>query len=163
MSPLPLADLIDWTSVVADEVRQGCYDIHADPRDRWHVRLLQDERVDVWLISWTTDQGTQMHDHGGSAGAFTVVSGELSEIVWDAATGQPIERAVGAGDAVSFGDAYVHDVRNVRAKTAVSVHAYSPPLTHMNFYDVIDGELAPLVKIWTDDPEVAMPDMRAAS
>ena len=68
-----------------------------------------------------------------------------------------------AGDAVAFGGSYVHDVLNVRTQTAVSVHAYSPPLTHMNFYDVVDGQLTTLAKIWTDDPEVATPDLRAAS
>src|SRR5690242_9462994 len=107
-SPLSVRRGVPWIHEAAAhrrpdrvDVRQGRYDIHADPHDRWHVRLLQDERVDVWLISWTTDQGTQMHDHGGSAGAFTVVSGELSEVVWDVVTGRPTERGVRAGDSVS--------------------------------------------------------------
>ena len=163
VEPLPLTERLEWTAVVAEEVRRGRHDIHADPDDRWHVRLLRDERVDVWLISWTTDQGTQLHDHGGSLGAYTVVSGELSEARWDPVTAQLTEQVVAAGDAVAFGTSYVHDVRNIRSTTAVSVHAYSPPLTHMNFYDVLDGELTPLAKIWTDDPEVAIPDLRAAS
>lgn len=163
MNPLPIADLLEWTSVVAEEVRQGRHDVHADPDERWHVRLFQDDHVDVWLISWTTDQGTQMHDHGGSIGAFSVVSGELSEVSWDPVSGQLVERGVSAGDAVAFGASYIHDVRNVRTPTAVSVHAYSPPLTHMNFYDVVDGELTTLARIWTDDPEVAIPDLQAAS
>ena len=163
VEPLPLTELLEWTAVVAEEVRRGRHDIHADPDERWHVRLLRDERVDVWLISWTTDQGTQLHDHGGSLGAYTVVSGELSEARWDPVTAQLTDQVVAAGDAVAFGTSYVHDVRNIRSTTAVSVHAYSPPLTHMNFYDVLDGELTPLAKIWTDDPEVAIPDLRAAS
>ena len=163
VEPLSLTELLEWTAVVAEEVRRGRHDIHADPDERWHVRLLRDERVDVWLISWTTDQGTQLHDHGGSLGAYTVVSGELSEARWDPVTAQLTEQVVAAGDAVAFGASYVHDVRNIRSTTAVSVHAYSPPLAHMNFYDVLDGELTPLAKIWTDDPEVAIPDLRAAS
>ncbi len=163
MEPLPLDEVLEWTSVVAEDVRLGLHDVHADPDERWHVRLLRDDRIDVWLISWTTDQGTQLHDHGGSIGAYTVVSGELSEASWDPLTGELTERGVTAGDAVAFGDSFVHDVRNVRTRTAVSVHAYSPPLTHMNFYDVVDGELTSLAKIWTDDPEVAVPDLRAAS
>jgi hypothetical protein len=163
VEPLPLTELLEWTAVVAEEVRRGRHDVHADPDERWHVRLLRDERVDVWLISWTTDQGTQLHDHGGSVGAYTVVSGALSEAQWDPVTAQLTEHVFAAGDAVAFGTSYVHDVRNIRSTTAVSVHAYSPPLTHMNFYDVLDGELTPLAKIWTDDPEVAIPDLRAAS
>jgi hypothetical protein len=163
MNPLPIADLLEWTAIVADEVRLGRHDVHADPAERWHVRLFQDDHVDVWLISWTTEQATQMHDHGGSAGAFTVVSGELSEAVWDPTVASVVERTVSTGDAVAFGTSYVHDVRNIATETAVSVHAYSPPLTAMSFYDVVNGELEPLAKIWTDDPEVSVPDLRAAS
>jgi hypothetical protein len=148
---------------VADDVRAGLYAVEADADDRWHVRLHRDDDVDVWLISWTTDQGTQLHDHGGSLGAYTVVTGELSEASWDPITGQLTEQGVAAGDAVAFGRSYVHDVRNIATETAVSVHAYSPPLTAMSFYDVVNGELEPLAKIWTDDPEVSVPDLRAAS
>lgn len=163
MKPLPIDELLEWTAVVADEVRNGLHDVHADPAERWHVRLMCDDRVDVWLISWTTDQGTQLHDHGGSLGAYTVVSGELDEVAWDPISGELVDQTVAAGDAVAFGHAYTHDVRNVHSETAVSVHAYSPPLTHMNFYDVVDGKLERLARIWTDDPEVAVPDLRAAS
>jgi predicted metal-dependent enzyme (double-stranded beta helix superfamily) len=163
MNALPIADLLEWTAVIAEEVRQGRHDVHADPEERWHVRLLCDDRVDVWLISWTPDQGTQLHDHGGSAGAYTVVTGELSEASWDPVAGRLSERVVAAGDAVAFDPSYVHDVRNLGSETAVSVHAYSPPLSQMSFYDVADGRLTPLAKIWTDDPEVAIPDLRAAS
>ena len=116
MKPLPIAELLEWTAVVAEEVRSGRHDVHADPDERWHVRLLRDDRVDVWLISWTTDQGTQLHDHGGSLGAYTVVTGELSEAPGIRRSGQLVERAVSAGDAVAFGTSYVHDVRNVRTK-----------------------------------------------
>jgi hypothetical protein len=54
-------------------------------------------------------------------------------------------------------------VRNLGSETAVSVHVYSPPLTHMNFFDVVEDELLPLTKIWTDDPEVAVPKLEVAS
>jgi predicted metal-dependent enzyme (double-stranded beta helix superfamily) len=163
MNPLPIPELLEWTAMVAEEVRDGRYDVHADPEERWHVRLFQDERVDVWLISWTPDQGTQLHDHGGSAGAYTVVSGELSETAWDPVSCRMLEHPVVAGDEVAFGSAYVHDVRNLGTETAVSVHIYSPPLAHMNFYDVINGRLTRLAKVWTDDPEVAVPNMEVAS
>ena len=82
IAPMPLADLVALTSSVADDVRAGLYEVHADEQNRWHVRLLCDDQVDVWLISWTQEQGTQLHDHGWSSGAFTVVSGTLTEAVW---------------------------------------------------------------------------------
>ena len=35
----------------------------------------------VWLLTWLPGQGTPLHDHGGSAGAFAVVRGTLHERV----------------------------------------------------------------------------------
>ena len=35
----------------------------------------------VWLLSWLPQQGTPLHDHGTSAGAFSVVRGTLTERV----------------------------------------------------------------------------------
>jgi len=163
VAPLSLADLAALTREVADDVRAGLYEVHADTESRWHVRLRCDDQVDVWLISWTEDQGTQLHDHGGSSGAFTVVSGTLSEAVWAPGAAALTESARADGDSVVFGEHYVHDVRNVDTKTAVSVHAYSPPLTQMNYYDVDGGQLTKLASVWTDDPEAPAPDLRAAS
>src|SRR3954453_6191588 len=33
----------------------------------------------VWLLSWLPDQGTPLHDHGSSAGAFAGGRGRLTE------------------------------------------------------------------------------------
>lgn len=155
---LSLAELIDLTRSVADDVAAGLYAVHSDEHERWHIRLFRDSTVDIWLISWTTDQGTQFHDHGGSAGAFTVVAGQLSEASVAQGSGRAVEQQRQTGESVAFGPRYVHDVRNVETQTAISVHAYSPPLQQMNFYDLDDtGTLIKLAHIWTDDPEEPAP------
>ncbi len=56
---------------------------------------------------------------------------------------------------MAFGAHYVHDVRNISDAPAVSVHAYSPPLTTMTYYDLEDGRLEPIASIATEDPEPA--------
>jgi hypothetical protein len=162
-SVLSLAELAELTCSVAEDVRAGLYEVQADADSRWHVRIRCNEQVDVWLISWTADQGTQLHDHGGSSGAFTVVSGELSEAMWTPGVEQLTELTRSQGDSVVFGERYVHDVRNVRPETAVSVHAYSPPLSLMNYYDVDGHRLTKLASVWTDDPEQPTPSVRNAS
>lgn len=154
---LSLGELADLTRDYADGVRAGRYPVQVDDKDRWHVRLHHDDAVDVWLISWTTEQGTQLHDHGDSAGAFTVVEGALTESSWAAHAGDLDDHTRGAGDTVTFANHYVHDVRNEALPVAVSVHAYSPPLEIMNFYDVVDGRLERLASTWTDDPEQPPP------
>lgn len=51
----------------------------------------------------------------------------------------------------------MHDIRNVSETPAVSVHAYSPPLKLMRFYDLRDGQLAIVDAVETDDPEATVP------
>jgi rhodanese-related sulfurtransferase/predicted metal-dependent enzyme (double-stranded beta helix superfamily) len=159
---LSRAELVALTQRYAEEVREGRHEVHADPDERWHVRLHCDDQVDVWLISWTQSQGTELHDHGGSSGAFTVVEGTLTESVWSGSveTGRLRDLERGTGATVGFGEHYVHDVRNTAEPVAVSVHAYSPPLTLMNFYEVEEGRLSKLASSWTDDPESVTPAYR---
>jgi hypothetical protein len=153
--------LIEFTRFYADEVRSGQFPYVAyDADERWHQRIYRDRRMDVWLISWLPSQGTQLHDHGGSAGAFTVLSGELAEAV--VGGGRLHDHARRAGQSIGFGTHYVHDVRNLSDSPAVSVHAYSPPLTTMTYYDLADGRLEPITSLATDDPEPAV-EMRQAS
>lgn len=148
-------ELAELTQRYAAQVRAGRHAVEANADQRWHVRLHQDERVDVWLISWTETQGTELHDHGRSAGSFTVVAGRLTESVWSA--DGLIDTLHDSGQTVSFGERYVHDVRNTHEETAVSVHAYSPPLSSMGFYEVVDGVLVRRAHTWTDDPETPAP------
>src|SRR5690348_4535186 len=152
---LPTDELVALAERFADEVRAGCYEVKADETQRWHVRIHQDELVDVWLISWTESQRTELHDHGASRGVFTVVTGSLTEAVWDGASLR--ERTIDSRETVRFESAYVHDVHNEANEVAVSVHAYSPPLSEMSYYDVQDGELVRLATTWTDDPESPAP------
>jgi quercetin dioxygenase-like cupin family protein len=158
--------LVEFSRFYAAEVAGGKYPyVDFDPDERWHQRIYRDRRIDIWLISWLPSQGTQLHDHGGSSGAFTVLSGTLTEtVVTGARTLHDNERDTGS--AVGFGPHYVHDVRNTSDSPAVSVHAYSAPLTTMNYYDLSDGELVRLATLATDDPEAeldpALVDVMAA-
>jgi predicted metal-dependent enzyme (double-stranded beta helix superfamily) len=108
----------------------------------------------VWLLSWLPDQGTPLHDHGTSAGAFTVVRGSLSERVVAAGRSGVHETRIHetraeltAGRVRHFGPHYVHQVVNTQAEPAVSVHVYTPGLAWMNTYRV-DG--AALVRTGTE-------------
>lgn len=158
---LAAPDLIDLARWYADEVWRGAYPfIDFDPEQRWHQRVYRDRRMDVWLISWLPCQGTELHDHGGSSGAFSVLAGVLTEAV--VSGGVVRDRPRRTGDSVGFGPHYVHDVRNLSDSPAVSVHAYSPPLTSMTYYDLAGGRLAPVLSVATDDPEPAA-DVRCAS
>ena len=94
----------------------------------------------VWLLSWLPEQGTPLHDHGTSAGAFSVVRGTLTERVVAAGRSGVHESTdeLTTGRVRHFGPHYVHQVTNLGAGPAVSVHVYTPGLAWMNTYR-IDG------------------------
>ncbi len=142
---LRLPDLLLATDQAADDVLTGRYDHLLPPGgipvdDRWFCRILGDGEVDIWLISWVPERSTELHDHGGSLGALTVLSGSLDEFRWDGARLRG--RRLSAGDQASFPLGWVHDVvwapTDTPAVPTVSVHAYSPPLTAMSYYQVTD-------------------------
>lgn len=157
--PLRPSQLKDWTRRIGAEVRAGQYPfVELDPDHRWHRRLYRDRRVDVWLIAWLPTQGTELHDHGGSSGAFTVVSGALTEtVVAGGSSTSAVRRDVDS--TVGFGAGYLHDVANHSSAPAVSVHAYSPPLSSMTYYDLTPGGPVIVRSVATDDPE---PDFATA-
>jgi hypothetical protein len=116
--------------------------VTVDLEHRWYRLLSSDGYVDVWLISWAGEQGAELHDHAGSLGALTVVRGTLTERYWAPAQRRLHARPLPAGVSVGFALGHVHDVRNDTAEEpAVSVHAYSPPLTAMSYYRIEPGGL----------------------
>ena len=167
---LRLADLMHITDRTADGVLSGRYN-HVVPaggvptEDRWFVRLHGDDEVDVWLISWVPGHRTELHDHGGSLGAATLLSGSLDEFRWD---GERLRcRRLKAGDQAGFPLGWVHDVLwapsgprasvtslSAPQEPSLSVHAYSPPLTVMSYYEVTDeNRLRRKRTELTDQPE----------
>jgi predicted metal-dependent enzyme (double-stranded beta helix superfamily) len=118
--------------------------VRLNPEGRWYERIHLDDSHEVWVISWLPGQATGFHDHGGSAGAFEVVWGSLTErrVVGGVTTGQVLGKVVEAGESRAFGPRYIHDVRNsATSAVAVSMHAYSPPLPLMTRYDLTPGGL----------------------
>ncbi|MEU7630675.1 cysteine dioxygenase family protein [Nocardia sp. NPDC049220] len=164
------ADLLRLTDEGAEDVLAGRYN-HLLPAndmwpsdERWAARLRADDEVDIWLISWTPGKSTELHDHAGSLGALTVLSGALAEYRW---TGTELRlRTLTAGDQASFPIGWVHDVMRAPELSfgdgestgpldpTLSVHAYSPPLTAMSYYEVTaNGTLRRTRTVLTDEPE----------
>ncbi len=110
--------------------------VRFDASRRWYRRLELTDDHEVWVLSWLPGQSTGFHDHGDAAGAFAVAIGELRERTVLAGRAQAISRTLAAGQVRPFGPGHVHDVVNVWTEAAVSVHAYSPPLTAMRRYEL---------------------------
>ncbi len=140
-------ELRELTSFVASELTGELLSVlEFDPDRRWWARLGLTEGVELWLLSWLPGQGTEPHDHGGAAGSFTVLTGELSEDY--RYPGGPVRStARGVGSAVGFGAGRAHQVLNKGEVGASSVHAYSPPLVPTREYPSlldIPDEIPPL-------------------
>ena len=120
--------------------------------ERHWARIDGPPGVDVWVLTWLTFQGTDLHDHGRSAAAFTVVRGALHEIRPDD-QGRLKPRKFIPGLVATIEPGAVHDVRNELAEPAVSIHAYSPRLTEMTYYEWVSGRIAPVRTVRGDEPE----------
>jgi hypothetical protein len=110
-----------------------------DPAERWYHRLAAATDHEVWLLTWLPGQHTDLHDHGGSAGAFLVAAGTLTEETVVGAGLRPRALATGAGR--RFGARQVHRVSNRGDRPAVSVHVYRPALRTMTRYHLDGGRL----------------------
>jgi hypothetical protein len=159
---LRLPDLLRVADQEADLVLTGRYDhlfpargIPAD--ERWFARLHSDDELDVWLISWVPEKSTELHDHSGSLGAMTLLSGALHESRW--AGDQLRGRQLNAGDQAAFPLGWVHDVTWApgdfsSSGSTLSVHAYAPPLTAMSYYDITPRNTLRRIRTeLTDTPE----------
>lgn len=118
---------------------QGWMDrVRLSAERRWYERLYHGVDYDIWAISWMPGQSTGFHDHGASSGAFVLAAGILEEH-------RPGERTrvVLPGEPRAFGPDYAHDVRNGSLGPAISIHAYSPPLSEINEYELDGSRLVP--------------------
>jgi predicted metal-dependent enzyme (double-stranded beta helix superfamily) len=146
--------------VAAVAAHRGVWQHHIrfDAAARWSMRLHADDDLDLWLISWTPDQSTTLHDHGDSAGALAVVEGRLTELTAGRHDLHRLRRReLTPGPVRTFGPRHVHDVINASDVPAVSVHAYSPPLRSMTYYATGAYGLSKIGTVQTEEPEPAAP------
>jgi hypothetical protein len=117
--------------------------VHHSEQERIYVEIFRDHHVDAWLICWTGQQETGLHDHDVSGGAVRVIDGALTEDRLVFGHGFQTSR-YDAGGGFQFDPSRIHDVRNADpALPSVSLHLYSPPLWRMGYYVVgEDGLIA---------------------
>jgi uncharacterized cupin superfamily protein len=158
----------DATSVTVPECRSRLdpreVASHLAPSVRWPGALDTRRRAwrlmartpdfDAWLIAWPKGGKVELHDHGTSTGAVSVISGALVEAVpWrdDAGRLTLVRHELQPGTTLGFGAGHVHDVTNESDEHALSLHVYSPALTSMTFYELTEDELAVRDVAWSAD------------
>jgi predicted metal-dependent enzyme (double-stranded beta helix superfamily) len=150
---LTLSSLADTVTTVAADPRLWRQHVHFDSGSRYWHRLATLPDADLWLLTWMPDQQTDLHDHGEATAAFALVAGSLEEV--RISDGRRVSRSLTPGQVSWVPAGAVHDVGNRGNSPAISIHAYSPRLTQMTFWDLDDGSLRRVSTVLTDEPEVA--------
>ena len=125
-----------------------------DVVDRSWRLVARTAQFDAWLIAWPSGGRVELHDHGVSGGAVSVISGTLVEAVprVDECGRLALTRhELRAGSILGFGPGHVHDVVNESKAHALSLHVYSPALTSMTFFELAADRLEPRELRWAFD------------
>jgi cysteine dioxygenase len=98
----------------------------------------------AWLLCWRNGQRSPIHDHRGSACVVRVLSGRLTETVFELAPNGHVKatfsRDFEEGSLLGSEDSDIHQVSNLQAGSAdlVTLHVYAPPLFRMETYSLYD-------------------------
>jgi quercetin dioxygenase-like cupin family protein len=112
-------------TMVANDRSRWAHLLRYDPTDRFSALVESSQDFEIWLLSWLPGQSTDLHDHDGAAGAFTVVNGELTERVVKPGRRDAVH-TVAVGQSRVFGPQYTHQVGNDGIDPAVTIHVYRP-------------------------------------
>jgi hypothetical protein len=147
--PLPQSTLLALAAALARQVNPDFLDLDSEGA-RDYRRLIRTDAFEAWVIPWGSSSFLGLHDHGGSNGAFHIVEGELTEVYSDLTTRTALEtRRVRPGSQQAFGPEHVHEIWNEHAFSVVSIHVYSPPLSHVNFFEHDDAHFLDLERTET--------------
>jgi cysteine dioxygenase type I len=105
----------------------------SDRTRRRYRLMLEDARLDIWVLSWMPRQATGYHDHGSSHVALTTLQGAVLERQIRVSEAS-IERELAPGVFQRGPAGYIHSVAHHSGAPAVTLHAYSPPLLEVGQY-----------------------------
>ena len=114
--------------------------IRHDPDERVYALVHRDADVELYLVCWMPGHDTGFHDHDDSAAAITVLEGEITEE--RLSISGAVTRTLEKNATVTIGKEAIHRVRHAGNQPAVTLHAYSPPLSRVGTYEFAeDGAL----------------------
>ena len=106
--------------------------------DGFFELLWRTQHSEAWLNAWWEPRDTGFHDHGGSCVGVHVLEGRARNEAL-VARGPRHVSEYQAGDSFSFPGVGIHRMEHDRG--AVTIHVYSPPITTIGHYEIVDGEL----------------------
>ncbi|KAG7822454.1 hypothetical protein KL909_004142 [Ogataea angusta] len=81
------------------------------------------------LLVWNPGRGSAIHDHAGAHCVMKILSGELTEELFDGESLEPIKTSMYRADDVAHIEDTIglHRITNRTDKVAISLHLYTPP------------------------------------
>jgi mannose-6-phosphate isomerase-like protein (cupin superfamily) len=138
---LPIGELEQFAAALAAAPGRWAHLVRHAGDGRVYEQIWDDRDVNAWVICWSEDQDTGYHDHDESAAAVAVISGRVREDRLTLGT-PPRSREATAGETFTVPPVAIHRVLHAGQAPAVTIHAYSPPLTRTGAYRLAPtGEL----------------------
>jgi predicted metal-dependent enzyme (double-stranded beta helix superfamily) len=111
-----------------------------DRERRRYELLYDDDRIDIWVLSWMPGQRTGFHDHDLSSVGLICVQGAIDEgLLVLGGKAEPVHMTPGVSRHGAGG--YIHSASHVAGEPAITIHAYSPPLLVVGQYRDVGGRL----------------------
>jgi hypothetical protein len=153
ISRLGIAGVGDLVRAAAEVPERWRPHVRHEIHQRNYEHLVRTDDHEVLLICWDVGQMTLLHDHANSVGAFVVVEGSLLEDYGRVGSRSLRQHRVARGKVRSFGPSYVHNLVNPGPGPATSIHAYSPPISMLNYYAVLPGGVERVRSLTVEQPE----------
>jgi len=134
---LPQAELAATLDDWAEDDQAWRHLIRHDAQERVYALVHRDADVELYLVCWMPGHDTGFHDHDHSSAAITVLDGAITEERLSLSAGA-VTRQLDKGTTVTIAKEAIHRVRHAGTKPAVTLHAYSPPLSRVGTYEVAD-------------------------
>lgn len=150
-SILPEEDLIASVHDIIEETHIWKAHVDVESEERACACLLRNDIVEIWLVCWTAGHATSIHDHGDSAGAVSVIEGTIKEQRYDVEGKLQDSITHSQGQSFAFSRGTIHNIFHIGPEPAVTIHAYSPPLSVTHNYAHRKGEWR---KICLDEDEL---------
>jgi predicted metal-dependent enzyme (double-stranded beta helix superfamily) len=110
--------------------------VRHEPDERTYALIHRDDEVELYLVCWMPGHDTGFHDHDHSSAAVAVIDGEVIEE--RLSLQGTVERRVAAGETITVAKEAIHRVRHAGEEPAITLHAYSPPLSRVGTYEIAD-------------------------
>lgn len=119
-------DLYDILNNYKDDDWKKFISINVNSYNR--VKIFENEKLDIYIITWNTKQKANIHDHSDNGCWLKVLKGQLIEKIYDSNL-KLLKKNILRENEISFmkNDIGYHSITNEENNISVSLHIYSPP------------------------------------